>query len=79
MNDNYPLVDLALARRLERTEAQSNADFVEARARLKPESGASWIEVAGAYAMFDGVESPLTQTFGLGVFDEITDVEINKL
>lgn len=34
-----------------------------------PEVGATWIERAGAYAMFDGVGSPLTQTFGLGVFE----------
>ena len=26
-----------------------------------------WIEVAGARAMFDGVGSPVTQTFGLGL------------
>jgi hypothetical protein len=64
----YPLADLALARRLERTEARANARFVEARARLEPGRGATWIEVAGAYAMFDGVGSPVTQTFGLGLF-----------
>lgn len=71
--------DLALARRLERAEAQSNADFVDARARAFPDSGAQWIEVAGAQAMFDGVTSPLTQTFGLGLFDRVTDVELERL
>lgn len=71
--------DKNLSQKLERTEARSNANFVEARARLFPESGAKWIEVGGAYAMFDGVESPLTQTFGLGVFDEITDAEMERL
>lgn len=64
--------DLALARRLERTEAHSNAMFVEARARVAPESGAQWIECGGAYAMFDGVASPCTQSFGLGLFEDIT-------
>ena len=29
--------------------------------------------------MFDGTESPLTQTFGLGLFDEITDAEIDRI
>jgi GNAT superfamily N-acetyltransferase len=29
---------------------------------------AKWILVAGVLAMFDGAESPLTQTFGLGLF-----------
>jgi GNAT superfamily N-acetyltransferase len=62
--------DLDLARRLERTEAHANAMFVEARARVAPQSNASWMECRGAYAMFDGAESPLTQTFGLGLFAE---------
>lgn len=61
--------DLALSQKLERTEARANAAFVEARARQEPQSGATWIEVAGAYAMFDAVDSPLTQTFGLGIFE----------
>jgi hypothetical protein len=64
--------DLELARRLERAEAHSNARFVEARARVSPESGASWIEVAGTYVMFDAVDSPVTQTFGLGLFEPAT-------
>lgn len=71
--------DRNLAQKIERAEARSNAAFVEARARVQPESGAEWIEVAGAYAMFDGVGSPITQTFGLGLFDEITSAELDKL
>lgn len=71
--------DKTLSQKLERTEARSNADFVDTRVRLDPDHGAEWIEVAGVYAMFDGPESPLTQTFGLGVFDEITDAEIDEL
>ncbi|MFN7930658.1 MAG: GNAT family N-acetyltransferase [Blastocatellia bacterium] len=75
----YPLSDLALARRLERAEAKSNAEFVEARAHFFPDSGATWIEVAGAYAMFDGVHSPCTQTFGLGMFDPVGPLELEQL
>ena len=75
----YPFADLALSRRLERAEAQSNASFVEARAKFFPHSGAQWIEVAGAYAMFDTPSSPLTQTFGLGVFEKVTRVELERL
>jgi GNAT superfamily N-acetyltransferase len=71
--------DLVLSRRLERAEGRSSADFVEARARLFPERGAEWIEVAGAYAMFDGIGSPATQTFGLGVFDPVTQADLEKL
>lgn len=71
--------DKNLSQKLERTEARSNADFVEAHARMFPESGAEWTEVGGVYAMFDGVESPLTQTFGLGIFDEITGAEMERI
>jgi hypothetical protein len=78
-NEPFLFSDLTLSRRLEKAEALSNADFVETRARLFPESGAGWIEVAGAYAMFDGVRSPLTQTFGLGLFQSVTQAEMEKL
>lgn len=75
----YPFADVELARRLERTEARGNAQFVEARSRAFPERGATWIEVAGAYAMFDGVDSPLTQTFGLGVFQPVSAAELDQI
>jgi hypothetical protein len=71
--------DRKLSQKLERAEARANAAFVETRAKVSPESGAEWIEAAGTYAMFDGLESPLTQTFGLGVFEEITDKELDTL
>ena len=77
--DPFIFSDLALSRRLERTEACGNAEFVETRASVFPESGARWIEVAGAYAMYDGVASPLTQTFGLGVFETVTSAEMEKI
>lgn len=76
---SYPLVDLDLARRLERTEARANAALVEARAVLDPASGATWTEVAGAYAMFDGVGSPLTQSFGLGLFEAVGADELARI
>ena len=72
-------IDRSLSQKLERTEAQANADFVETRARVEPESGAAWIEVGGAYAMFDGIESPLTQTFGLGIFEETTSEQLDQI
>lgn len=72
---SLPPVDLDLARTLERAEATANAAFVEARAQVDASVGATWIDVAGAYAMFDGVGSPLTQTFGLGLFDSFLENE----
>ena len=64
--------DLALSRRLERAEGHACVQFAEARCRLFPDSGATWIEWGGAYAVFDGVDSPVTQSFGLGIFEELT-------
>lgn len=63
--------DIVLAKRLERTEGQSCVEFAEAQRRLQPESGADWIECGGAYAVFSGVDSPITQSFGLGIFEEL--------
>ena len=65
----FPFADLALARRIERAEGHANAAFVHARAAVAPTSGAAFLDMGGTYAMFDGVDSPLTQTFGLGAFE----------
>src|SRR5262245_65118898 len=75
----YPFADLALARRLERAEGLANARSVEARARVSPEVGACWIEVAGALAMFDTPTSPTTQTFGLGLFADATTSDLERI
>jgi GNAT superfamily N-acetyltransferase len=64
--------DLALARRLERAEGHACRQFAEARRKLFPDTGSSWMEHAGAQVVFDGVDSPVTQTFGLGLFEELT-------
>lgn len=79
MTLHYPFSDLALSRRLESAEAQANARFVETRAKFFPSSGAQWIEVAGAYAMFDTPSSPVTQTFGLGLFAAATSADLEKI
>jgi hypothetical protein len=71
--------DLDLAQRLERAEGQACLEFAEARGRLYPESGASWMECAGAYAVFDGVDSPVTQSFGLGLFEPLTPASLDKI
>ena len=75
----FPFADIELARRLERAEARGNAGFVEARAKAFPDVGAQWTEVAGAYAMFDGPGSPVTQTFGLGMFEPVTAEQMEEL
>jgi GNAT superfamily N-acetyltransferase len=72
-------LDQRLARRLERAESLAGAAWVQTRARVEPEVGATWTEVAGAYALFDGIDSPLTQTFGLGLFEPVGAAELEQL
>jgi GNAT superfamily N-acetyltransferase len=74
-----PFSDLFLSRRLERAEGHACLRFAEARRRLFPGSGADWIECAGAYAVFDGAESPLTQSFGLGIFEPLTGSSLDEI
>ena len=64
---NVVLVDSELSSRLERTEGLASARFIEARQRQSPDAtpAPAWIEVGNAFVMFDGVDSPLTQSFGL--------------
>ena len=75
----WPFADVELSRRLERCEGHANRRCVEARARLEPSSGAEWLDVGGTWAMFDGVGSPLTQTFGLGVLGPADDASLETL
>jgi hypothetical protein len=71
--------DLALSRRLERAEGRACVEFAEVQRRLYPDSGAEWIECAGAYAAFNGVDSPVTQSFGLGIFEELTSASLDVI
>lgn len=73
------LSDLALSRRLERAEGYACVQFARTRARLFPESGAAWAEHAGGYLVFDGVDSPITQSFALGILEDLTGDVLNAV
>jgi GNAT superfamily N-acetyltransferase len=78
----YPAMvfaDLDLSRRLERAEGQACVEFAESRHRLHPESGAAWMQCAGTNVVFDGVDSPITQTFGLGLFEPLTPGSLDQI
>jgi hypothetical protein len=79
MSTPHPFADLLLSRRLERAEAHANRRFVESRARLFPGRGSQWIEISGTYAMFDGAGAPTTQTLGLGLFEDVTGVDLTTI
>ncbi len=53
--------------------------FAEAQKRVRPEGGAQWISCGGAVAAFNGIASPVTQTFGLGLFEDLTDETLNTI
>jgi GNAT superfamily N-acetyltransferase len=75
----FPAADITLAKRLERAEAHACAQYAVARRSVRPDSGAEWIEVSRTYAVFDGVDSPVTQTFGLGLFEELTSAHLDAI
>ncbi|HWO19104.1 MAG TPA: GNAT family N-acetyltransferase [Kofleriaceae bacterium] len=72
-------MDQGLAQRLERAEGAVGAGFVEVRRRIAPQLGAEWRDFGGTYAMFDGAGSPMTQTFGLGMFGPATPEQLDEI
>jgi GNAT superfamily N-acetyltransferase len=74
-----PFSDLALAQRLERAEGDACLQFAVAHSRFKPESGVEWMECAGAQIVFDGLDSPATQTFGLGLHEELSHGSLDTI
>lgn len=71
--------NLELAKRLEAAEAYACAQFAEARKRLHPASTSARMECAGTTVVFDGVGAPTTQTFGLGLFEQITPAALDEI
>jgi GNAT superfamily N-acetyltransferase len=71
--------DLNLAKRLEAAEAYACAGFAEARKKLNPQCSSVWRKSAGATLVFDGVDAPTTQTFGVGIFEELTAEALDEM
>jgi GNAT superfamily N-acetyltransferase len=71
--------DIELAKRLERAEGFACLQFAAARKRIFPECDAEWMEYGGANVVFDGVDAPTTQTFGLGMVEPITEAVLDHV
>jgi GNAT superfamily N-acetyltransferase len=71
-------MDLDIAKRLERTESSVCASFVEPRNRVS-NVGAAFRDFGGTGAVYDGPDSPLTQTFGLDLFTPARDTELEVI
>lgn len=65
-------LDVALAQRLEESDRLSTLQHAEARARLAPESGATWQAVGDGTAVFTGPGLPVSGIFGLGMRAPVT-------
>jgi ribosomal protein S18 acetylase RimI-like enzyme len=70
---------LELARRLEAAEALNGVACAEAHQRLHPGLGAAVLEVGGGFAIFVGVESPLTHAMGLGMCGPLHADEMDRM
>lgn len=60
--------DLALAQRLEMITARSGKECAEV-----------YSEIAGGIATFSGIDSPITQAFGVGLFGPVSETELDRL
>jgi GNAT superfamily N-acetyltransferase len=72
-------MDLALSRRVERLEGMVSTTFSETNQRTAPQLGHQWRDFDGTYAIFDGADSPMTQTFGLGLWSPTTAEQLTAI
>jgi GNAT superfamily N-acetyltransferase len=71
--------DLALARRLETTDALAGVEFARSWSQQNNFEGDVFLPVAGGHAGFGGVDSPLTQVFGLGLNGPVTEADMEAM
>ena len=74
-----PFGDIDLARRLESTDALAGVEFARSWARLNSFTGEVFLPVAGGLAAFAGVDSPVTQAFGLGLNGPVTESDMEAM
>jgi GNAT superfamily N-acetyltransferase len=72
-------IDRSFAHRLELTDAHGGVAFARANADLFSESGATAEPFAGGWAIFAGVDSPVTQAFALGLGGPVEEDEIARM
>jgi GNAT superfamily N-acetyltransferase len=72
-------IDRSFAHLLELADANSGVAFARAHADIFPESGATAEPFAGGWAIFAGVDSPMTQAFGLGLSGPVEEDEIVRM
>jgi len=71
--------NLALARRLEAMEAFACVDTARTVARLHPEIATATQAIAGGWAVFTGVGSPISEARGPGMATPVTEADMDDL
>ena len=71
--------DLDLARRLEAAEAHASLAWLKAYQCLYPAAGAVAEPVAGGWARFAGIDSPVTQANGLGMSGPVRESDLDRM
>ena len=72
-------LDLALARRIELSEAQAAVACARSVEESRPEIGAAVKQIACGFAMYCGANSPVTQAIGLGLDGAVSEEEFDRL
>ena len=72
-------INLDLARKLEMAEAEAAVACAEALRRLRPKVRPAVERIGGGVAVFVGVQSPVTQTIGIGLHGPVTEAEVKRL
>jgi hypothetical protein len=75
----YPLLDLELAREIELAEAAAAVAGAEVMKSMQPQANCAVESIAGGYAVYCGAGSPVTQAVGLGLADEVSTGEFDRL
>lgn len=68
-----------LARKLETAESLNQVEFVRSHNRLFKDSQARYQKIGSSYAIFAGVDSPLTQIFGMALDGDASVEQVIEL
>ena len=72
-------INQQLAAKLETAESLNQVEYVLAEQQYSKESTAAFAPIGSGYAVFAGVDSPLTQCFGLGFNGEVAEDQVLAL
>ena len=72
-------INQQLAAKLERAESLNQVEYVLSDQKYSAESTSTYEQIGSGYAVYAGVDSPLTQCFGLGFDGEVGEDQVTAL